>query len=363
MKLYVAATRQNDGKTIVSLGLLRAFEKAGKSIGYMKPVGQSFRIINGVKVDKDVVLMQKFFGLPESLEDMSPIAVPHGFTEKYILDGNKEELQKRVLDASNAISSGRDFFLFEGTGHAGVGSVFDMSNSDVARLVGAKVIIVSIGGIGRPIDQIMLNKAEFDRMNVEVVGAIINKVVPEKHEKINKIVRKGLERKGIRCLGVIPQDDVLSNPSVRELFEDLNGEVLSGDGDALHMPVARFIIGVMRPHDALGLTYPNTLLICPGNREELILAVLSDYILGKSESPRITGIIFTLGIRPHPRIMDLLMRTNIPLLLVEGDSFNVATQINNLIFKLQPDDTEKMKRVERMISDYVDVDVIADLLS
>ncbi len=94
--------------------------------------------------------------------------------------------------------------MVEGTGHAGVGSVFDMSNGDVAALLDVRVIIISSGGIGRPIDEIMLNKAMFDAAGVPMLGAIVNKVEEDKFEKVSSYVKRGLERKGIELLGVMP---------------------------------------------------------------------------------------------------------------------------------------------------------------
>lgn len=360
-KLYVSATRQNDGKTIVSLGLLKALAKRGLSVGYMKPVGQQYLVIKGQKIDKDVALMQSIFGLQDKLVDMSPIAIPKGFTEDYILRGKANRLSDRVKQAYKQVSKGKEFFLIEGTGHAGVGSVFDMSNSVVTKLLGAKAIIVSLGGIGRPIDEIMLNKAKFDREQVDVLGVIINKVLPSKFSKIDKFVRKGLARKKIDVLGVIPYDDVLSNPSVAELLEDLDGQLLSGE-DGLHNIVGKFVIGDMLPHEALDYFSGHTLLIIPGNREELILAALSGYTLGKSKAPPISAIIFTCGIRPHKKIMDLLKRTNIPLILVPQDSFTIASDINHMIFKLRAEDKDKISEIEFLIEKHVDVGRLIGLL-
>src|SRR4030042_1605051 len=162
MNVYIAATRQNDGKTIVSLGLLSVLRKRVKNVAYMKPVGQQYHIIDGKMIDKDAVLIQKIFNFKSKLSDMSPIAIPQGFTEDYILRGNRSLLIERVRRSYNRLSRKSDFVLIEGTGHAGVGAVFDMSNSEVAALLGAKVIIVSGGGIGRPIDEILLNPAKFN---------------------------------------------------------------------------------------------------------------------------------------------------------------------------------------------------------
>ena len=139
-KVYIAATRQNDGKTIVSLGLLSAFiEKLG-SVGYIKPVGQQYKEIKEHKIDKDAILMHDVYNLPDDYGDMSPIAVPKGFTENYILNGDKKALEKSILNAYKNISKNKEMVLIEGTGHAGVGSVFDLCNAEVAKLLGAKVI-------------------------------------------------------------------------------------------------------------------------------------------------------------------------------------------------------------------------------
>lgn len=360
-KIYVAATRQNDGKTIVSLGILKTMQNYGRKTGYMKPVGQQYRLIEGKKIDKDVVLMQEIFGLNDPLPLMSPIAIPQGFTEEYILKGKRQVLVDKVMKAYAEVSKDKEFFLIEGTGHAGVGAVFDMSNSVVAKLLGAKAVIVTLGGIGRPIDEVMLNKAKFDKEGVEVLGVIVNKVRPEKYDKIEPLVRKGFERKGIKVLGVIPYEDVLSNPSVDELLEDLEGDLLSGQ-ERLGNIVARFIIGDMLPHEALDYFTGNTLLIIPGNREELILTALSGYILGTTEAPPISAIIFTCGICPHPRIMNLLKRTNIPLILVKEDSFTIASEINNMIFKLRSEDKDKIARIQTLIRKYVAIEDITALL-
>lgn len=361
-KVYVAATRQNDGKTIVSLGLLRAFQRRGKKVGYMKPVGQQYRLVAGNKIDKDVVLMNTVLGWTDAdMCAMSPIAIPSGFTEEYIDNPHREELVKRIVDGYECAARDKDFFLIEGTGHAGVGSVFDMSNGDVAKLLDAKAIIVSLGGVGRPIDEIMLNRAKFDTAGAEIAGVIVNKVDPERFDRIAPRVTKGLERLGLRVLGVFPYDDYLSNPSMAELMEDLKGELLSGTR-GLHNTVAHFIIGDMLPHEALDYFTGNTLLIVPGNREEMILAALSGHILGTSIAPPVSGIVFTGGHKPHPKIMDLLQQTNIPLISVAHDSFTIATRLSKMIVKLRAEDEGKIEKIDAMVEKHLDLDGLFALL-
>ena len=360
-KVFIAATRQNDGKTLVSLGLLYAFQQRFKNVSYMKPVGQHYKLIKEEKIDKDAVLFREAFGIEDKYSTLSPIAVPRGFTEDYILNGNRDDLVAKITDAYEILSKDKDFLLIEGTGHAGVGSVFDLSNADVAKLVGAKVVLIALGGVGRCIDEIILNKALFDIMGVELLGVIINKVKRDKYDKVNNLVRKGLARHNIPVLGVIPYVNMLTKPSVKLLKNALKAEVLSGEEGLLNV-VEKCVIGDMLPHDALDAFSVNTVLIVPANREGMIMTALCGNVLGADVIYCVSGIIFTSGIQPHKKIMNLVEHTKIPVLLVQDDSFNVATKINNMLVKLSSEDSEKIDKAKTLIENYVDIDGICEKL-
>src|SRR6185503_11813846 len=166
-------------------------------VGYIKPVGQRFVEIAEQKIDEDILLMDSVYSLNCPLVDMSPIAVEPDFTRKYLQTSNNDALVKKIQKAFDRVAWEKDFVLCEGSGHAGVGSVFDLSNAQVAKILVAKVIIVTQGGIGKPIDEVALNQALFDRENVEIIGVIINKVIIKKIDYVTDFARKGLKRKGL----------------------------------------------------------------------------------------------------------------------------------------------------------------------
>ena len=95
-KIFIAATRQNDGKTTLSLGLIAAFQQRFNEVGFIKPIGQRYQIEDGFKVDEDSILIESLCGLKDELKYMSPIAVEKGFTEKYIKRPRKTSLKKRI---------------------------------------------------------------------------------------------------------------------------------------------------------------------------------------------------------------------------------------------------------------------------
>jgi len=352
-KIFIAATKQNDGKTTVALGLILNLRKRFKNIGFIKPIGQRYLEEEGLKVDEDSILIEKTavaHGIKYGLKDMSPVAVEKGFTENYILRPDKKEISVHIKKSFERIRRNQDMVIIEGTGHAGVGSVFDHSNAYVAKLLGAKVIIISSGGIGRPIDEIVLNKALFEQEGVKIAGVIINKVLPEKFDKINKLVRSGLKRKGIEVLGVIPYHPELSYPTIRQILEETEFKLLCGE-KALGNYVSRFVVGAMQPKDAVKYFVEQFLLITPGDREDILRFALDFHENGA----RLAGIVVTGGLAVEDALLAEYKNRQIPVLFSKCDTYATVTQLHDLTVKIQPQDKEKIDIIVKLIEDNVDI--------
>lgn len=362
-RIFIAATRQNDGKTTVSLGLIHAFKKRFKGVGFIKPVGQRYVIEHGYKADEDSVLIEKVCGIRSRIKDMSPIAIERGFTEQYIKKGGSEKLAKNIQASFKRVSRNKELVVIEGTGHAGVGSVFDLSNARVARLLDAKVVLVTSGGIGRPIDEIELNKPLFEKEGVEVIGVIVNKVLPAKYDKIKRVINLGFKRKNIDVLGIMPYTPLLSMPMIHNILEETDIELISGK-IGMRNKVQNVLVGAMEPHDALDYIENGTLLITPGDREDMLMTLVSAHLLKKPKKDiSISGIILTGGIVPNKKIMMLIENAKIPVLLSRQHTYKTASQIHDLAVKINPEDKDKTRLAARLVEDYVDIDAILKKIS
>jgi BioD-like phosphotransacetylase family protein len=354
-RVFIAATRQNDGKTTTSLGLIAALQKIYPRIGYIKPVGQRFVEIEDHQIDEDTVLMNSVFRLDCPLVDMSPIAVEPDFTRKYLQSSNNEALVKKIQKAFDRVAWEKEFVLCEGSGHAGVGSVFDLSNAQVAKVLGAKVIIVTQGGIGRPIDEVALNQALFEKEGVEIIGVIVNKVIESKLEFIADFARRGLKRKGLELLGVIPHQEVLSRPTVDLVREELKAIVLN-QSKGMNNLISDFTLGDMGAHNALSFFKPGVLLITPGDREDIILAASANQTGQKKSS--LAGMVLTGDMRPKESIMKIINDLPFPVLSAKPDSYRVASAVHDLTVKTRPGDDQKINLIRDIIGRCVDVDKI-----
>lgn len=356
-RVFIAATRQNDGKTTTSLGLIAALQQNFPRIGYIKPVGQRFVEIEEQKIDEDTVLMDAVYRMNTPLVDMSPIAVEPDFTRKYLQAANNEALIKKIQNAFDRVSWEKDFVLCEGSGHAGVGSVFDLSNARVAKLLGAKVIIVSQGGIGKPIDEISLNQALFEKEGVEIIGVILNKVLRDKVDYVSDFARRGLKRKGLELLGVLPHEQILCNPSMELIRDELHAEMLNPLAN-LQTLVDDIVVGAMSAQNAIQFFTKGTLLITPGDREDIVLAACAS--LEMRGSPQMAGIVLTGGLRPGENILKIIRTLSIPFLLARDDSYEVASKVNNLTVKTRPADAEKISLIRDIVAKNVNVKRIID---
>lgn len=381
-QLYLAATGMNRGKTTVSLGLLAALMDRGLVTGFIKPVGQRYAMVDEVPADEDAILMKSVFSIPDALNVMSPVHIPRGFTKAYIGGEVTDDLSARIRLAHASITKGRDVVLVEGTGHAGVGSVIDLSNADVAAMLGTPVVIVSEAGVGRPIDEIVLNHALFARRGVEVVGAVINKVDADAHPSLPDVLRSGLARHGIELLGLLPYRPILSNPTLSMLVDQMSGEVLT-TGNDLDRAIEHVAIGAMQPRHLLERIGPGSLLIVPGDRDDVIQATIAanrnalvlnehpgllERLRDRSRFGRrpadpgrsieLAGIVLSGGYRPRARDLDAIRASGLFCYLVERDTYTVASAIHDLLVKTHAADGEKIATIKSLVAENLDVDGI-----
>jgi BioD-like phosphotransacetylase family protein len=360
--IYLAATGQNRGKTTVSLGVMDGFGRRGLSSGFMKPVGQRTIIEEGVPADEDAVLMKSVFGLTEPLRQMSPVHIPRGFTQAYIEGRVVEDLPQLIRDAHASFAGDRDILLIEGTGHAGVGAVIGLSNAVVASMLGAPAVIVSEGGVGRPIDEIVLNASLFERYGVQVAGAIVNKVDLDAKPGLARTLEQGLAREGIPLLGVLPYRPILSNPTLAMVLEGVPGETLH-PGPDLDQVIGGVAIGAMEPEHMLQRIGPRSLVIVPGDRADVIGAIVRAHRDGGDEGSDAVGLVLTGGYPPSAATIDAIRGADLFATLVPADTYLVASAIHDLLVKTHPADAGKIAEIKALVWEHLAIDRLLDVAS
>jgi BioD-like phosphotransacetylase family protein len=352
-RVFLAATGQNRGKTTTSLGLLAAIRDRGLRVGFLKPVGQRYLVVEGTRADEDAVLMSEVFDLPDALNDMSPVTLPRHFTTDFIMGRIDEDLGATVIAACDRVATDRDVVVIEGTGHAGVGAVIGLSNARAAAMLNSPVIIVSEGGVGRPIDEIVLNQALFAAQGVEVLGAVVNKVDVVSHPQLPAVLERGLAQHDIPLLGCIGYSEFLANPSLELIATHLDGELLTGEATP-GATIGWVAIGAMQARHAVELLRARTLLITPGDRDDLVRAAVDAN--REAAIPRVIGLILTGGFRPPDAVLAELREAGIFAYLVGTDTYRTAQAVDEILVKTHASDVEKIATIIELVDGALDVD-------
>jgi BioD-like phosphotransacetylase family protein len=357
-RLFIAATRMNDGKTTTSLALFAALRNMTDKVGFIKPVGQRYVEYEGSQVDEDSVLLNRIFNVGTPMQAMSPVVVHSSFTREFLdsPEQSHEALINKICRAFDRAAFQKDYIIVEGTGHAGVGAVFNLSNADVAKRLDAKVIIVARGGIGRPVDEIAINQALFEKAGVEVIGAIINKVEPSRLEMIQNYCGTALERMGIPLLGCIPLEQKLMRPNLNQIVSEIKGNWLNGKSNGCSERIDKVLIGAMGAREIIEYIRPGTLIVTPGEREDIIMAAIAAE--GIAGSRILSGLVLTRNVLPHPKLMAMIAQTKIPVVTCRDESFEVATKIHEMTIKTTATDSEKISIIKDLITKNIDLNVI-----
>ena len=194
---------------------------------------------------------------------------------------------------------------------------------------------------------------------MEIVGVVINKILPEKYEFIKDFCTRGLARLGIELVGAMPREPILSSPTLNEICKQVRGRFVNSRSEA-HRKVERSIIGAMNSSHVMEEFTPGTLVVTPGDREDIILAALSTTALLEPQRKGLTGLVLSGDLLPHPTVLNLIAQSALPVIASPMDTYSVASAIHTMTIKTMPGDYEKIHRIQSMVEKYINVDRILE---
>jgi phosphate acetyltransferase len=353
--LYIATIEPRSGKSLLSLGLMDALLSRMAKVAYYRPI-----ITEGKKskIDSHLQLILQTFNLKFDYENA------YSYTKQKMIQlvnlGKKGEVIDTIMNDYKRLEEEYDFVLVEGSDFEDEVSVFEFEiNLQIAKNLGLPVLINASGdnSIEDSIQNLELAYKSFLGKEIGVMAIVINKIQEKNRSKFIKGIQKFCADE-VQILA-IPVNELLSNPSVREVVEALNGKVLFGE-HLLDGIVGSFSVGAMQLHNYLTHIGQNNLVITPGDRADIIIGVLQAH---KSASyPRMVGIILTGGLIPEESILKLIEGLDdiIPIISVEENTFKAANKIGRINCKIRPDETTKIQLSLETFYKYVDSDLLIE---
>ncbi|MBU3059784.1 phosphate acetyltransferase [Pseudomonas indica] len=350
---FIAPTGFGVGLTSISLGLVRALERAGLKVGFFKPIAQPHPGDEGP--ERSTELIARTHGLTP------PKPLPLSQVEHMLGDGHLDELLEEIISLYQQAAEGNDVVVVEGmvpTRHA---SYAARVNFHLAKSLDADVILVSAPEsetLNELSDRIEIQAQLFGGpKDPKVLGVILNKVRSDdgvdafanRLKEVSPLLRKAND---FRLIGCIPWRDELNAPRTRDVADLLGARVLNA-GDYEQRRVLKIVLCARAVPNTVQLLKPGVLVVTPGDRDDIILATS----LAAMNGVPLAGLLLCSDFPPDPRIMELCrgaLQSGLPVLTVSTGSYDTATNLNRLNKEIPVDDRERAENVTEYVASHIE---------
>jgi hypothetical protein len=168
-----------------------------------------------------------------------------------------------------------------------------------------------------------------------LAGVIVNGLPKYRAEDVDGTLAADLESSGTRLLGSIPDDRRMLAPRIGQVAEFLGGEFLNGEDQSDRL-LENFLIGglVLDWGPFYFSSRKNTGVIVRGDRPDVQIAAI------QTDTTR--ALVLTKGVRPVEYVVYEAEQRGIPLVVVPGNTHDVAEQLENLQPEVEFDHADKL---------------------
>jgi len=359
--LLVAPSGRQVGLTTSCLGLVRALDRLGARVAFVKPVAARGN-------DRTVPLMKRGARLDP------PEPIPRAEAEALLAAGDDQTLLERVVALCNGAAKGADVLVVAGM-EPEPGMVWaTRMNQLMLKALDAELVLVGAPGSDAPADAaaaVAIAAAGYAPLpEGRVVGAILNRVtkqagadgrstwidagiaVPQLTEEDLQAYRKALEAKKLRPVAILPATSAIASPRVKDVADALGAKALR-PGDYEKRRVTGVAVAASTAPTASRYFKPGALIITPGDRTDIVEACA----LAVQNGTPLAGLLLTGGLVPSEKTLALCegaLKTGFPILTVETTTFPTATAVANIDLAVAADDAERIERVMNTVADLVD---------
>ncbi len=359
--LYITATEERSGKSAIVLGVMQMLLKSIDKVAFFRP------LINETEPgweDPVINLVLEHFDLDINYEDTYGLTLQEA--QELVNSGQEALLHDIILKKYNALKSGFDFVLCDGTDFRGKDIAFESNiNTDIAANIGAPVLLVSSGRRKETDELIRLTQLSIEALaekGVDIVACIVNRAAEDVHVEDFSRIRTQKGNKGTKLpVYVIPENRELANPTVGDVKRWLGGRTMYGE-EGMTTLVENYVVAAMQIGNYLDYITPGAMIITPGDRCDIILSTIASRL--STTYPDISGIILTGNLLPSENVLRLLKGLSttvpVPIMAVEGHTYQTIEKVGELYGYIEPHDTRRIATAIGEFTKHVDVKALGE---
>ncbi|MEN0086294.1 MAG: phosphate acetyltransferase [Leifsonia sp.] len=368
--IYITSAEGHTGKSTVALGVLEALRHSVGRVGVFRPIARSTAERDYVL---ELLLQRTTAGIP--YEE----AVGVGYEDVHAdADAALGEIVRRF----RAVEARCDTVVILGSDYTDVGSPTELGyNARIAANLGAPVLLVLGGRVGQGLGERLgqadprspeelrqlaeIAIAELRTEHASLLAVIANRADAEKLEPIVAAVASVVGAAAAAAgssdrppVWAIPEDPFLVAPSIRSILEETGASLISGEEALLTREALGVVVAGMSMNNVLPRLVEGAVVVVPGDRTEVLLAVLMANASGTF--PSIAGIVLNGGFELPEPIERLLagLRSPLPIVRTGLDTYETVVRITHARGRLAADSQRKYDTALALFERHVDADAL-----
>ncbi|MCB0950778.1 MAG: phosphate acetyltransferase, partial [Mycobacterium sp.] len=315
--IYVASPEGDTGKSTIALGILHRLAATVARVGVFRPITRGGEPGEGRDYILELLLDHTTAGLP--YEDCFGVSYQQ-------LHDDPDTALADIVDRFHGVAAQCDAVLVVGSDYTDVAAPSELSmNARIAANLGAPVVL-AVRAKGRTPDQVAqvveVCIDEIAAQHAHTAAVVANRCDPASMADVAAALQK-IEPASY----VLPEEPLLVAPSVSELNTAVAGTLLRGDPALLTREVLAVLVAGMTAEHVLERLTEGAAVITPGDRSDVVLAVLSAH--AAEGFPSLSCVILNGGLTLHPSIESLVsgLGLGLPILETTFGTFETASRV------------------------------------
>jgi phosphate acetyltransferase len=346
--IYIASPEGDTGKSTIALGILHRLAATVARVGVFRPIT---RLGDERDYILELLLAHTTAGLP--YEE----CVGVGYQR---LHEDPDTALADIVDRYHRVAERCDAVLIVGSDYTDVTAPSELStNARIAANLGAPVVL-AVKAKGRTPDQVVqvveVCLAEIAAQHAHTAAVVANRCDPGQLAE----VAGALKRFEPPRTYVLPEEPLLVAPSVAELQTAVEGTLLRGDPALLTREVMDVLVAGMTAEHVLERLSDSVAVITPGDRSDVLLAVVSAH--AAEGFPSLSCVILNGGLELHQAIAALVsgLGLRLPIITTGFGTFETASRVAAARGRVTARSQRKIDTALALMDTHVDV---ADLLA
>ncbi|GAA2057865.1 phosphate acetyltransferase [Leifsonia soli] len=368
--IYITSAEGHTGKSTVALGVLESLRHSVERVGVFRPIARSTD-------ERDYVLELLLQRITADISYEDALGVTY---EDVHVDADAALAE--IVQRFRAVEALCDTVVILGSDYTDVGSPTELGyNARIAANLGAPVLLVLGGRIGQGFGERLgqadprspeelrqlaeIAVAELRAEHAGLLAVIANRADAGMLEPIvaavGSVVGAAAAAAGSADrppVWAIPEDPFLVAPSIRSIMEETGATLIAGEEGLLTREALGVVVAGMSMNNVLPRLVDGAVVVVPGDRTEVLLAVLMANASGTF--PSVAGIVLNGGFDLPEPIERLLagLRSPLPIVRTGLDTYDTVVRITHARGRLAADSQRKYDTALALFERHVDASAL-----